>query len=174
MKKSKTSNTRIFHYFSGNPRTKSQCVFWQSKTFRLTGIGIILVYISYWPDPGHLALSSKGWVWQAERLENSPHPTALCCRALWDGKWGWRLHTLTEIKAMCHKAFYNSSLSLTEGNRQPFFLQLKSAFMHCSYSAHNQMLCRSVPKISIQPNVCQSFRETLRSQNYLHSELNVL
>ena len=32
----------------------------------------------------------------------------------------------------------------------------------------------AVPKISIQPNVCQSFRETLQSQNYLHSELNVL
>lgn len=40
-----------------------------------------------------------------------------------DGRWGWRLHTLTEIEAVCHKAFYNSSLSLTEGNRQPFFLQ---------------------------------------------------
>lgn len=71
-RKSKTSNTRIFHYFSDSPRTKSQCVFWQRKTFRLTGIGIILVYISYWPDPGPLAVPCEGWVWQGGRTAPIP------------------------------------------------------------------------------------------------------
>lgn len=39
------------------------------------------------------------------------------------GNWGWRLHPPTESKEILHKAFYNSCLSLTEGNRQPFFLR---------------------------------------------------
>jgi len=39
------------------------------------------------------------------------------------GNWGWGLCTPTGTKETHHKAFYNSSLSLAEGNRHPFFLQ---------------------------------------------------
>lgn len=68
-----------FPLFLWQPQNqKPMCALTEYYISRLTGIGIIPVYISYRPDPGPLALSSKGWVWQTEMLEDTPHHAMLC------------------------------------------------------------------------------------------------
>lgn len=90
------------HCFSGSPKTERRRALWQSAASRLTGIGITLVSISHWPDPGPLALSSKGWLWQMETWENPRHTTP-------PAGWKLGLRTPTETEEMRHKAFCNSS-----------------------------------------------------------------
>lgn len=100
------------------------CVLAQCS-FRAHGNGIILIYISYWPDPRPFV--SEGWGWQPGSLQRI-HLT----RAWWAafavtqhpqrGNQGRRLCMPTAAEEMHQKAFYNTSLSFTEDNRWPFFL----------------------------------------------------
>lgn len=77
-KKSKTSNSRTFHYFSDSPRTKSQCVFWRSKNFQADGNWDYpgLHQLLAWPRAFGSVLQGLGLT--AESQESSPHPTAVC------------------------------------------------------------------------------------------------
>lgn len=80
----------------------------------------------------------------------------------------------TQTEKMHRKAFYILSVSLTEGNRQPFFFFSKNLpFCIAGISSQSDAMQISAQNIS-SAKCLPELRETLQSQNYLHSESNVL
>lgn len=89
------------------------------------------------------------------RLENTPHHATLQSAPGVENGVGASTCLLKQRK--CTVRLFITYLSASQkATGSLFSSSVKICLSALLVLAHNQMLCRSVPKISVQPNVCQS------------------
>lgn len=107
-------------YFPDSLTTKTQCVFWHSAAS-----GLMEVWLFWFTWATSLTQCLWWWAWHPgwlqNRAENTPKTGKLPLHLQSAQSMGKRLCMPTASEETRNKAFYNSPLSLTEGNSQSFF-----------------------------------------------------